>query len=272
MGGEVATGALVTRLRRQDGWIAETTAGVHHGTFLANCAGLYSDRVARMAGERPAVRIVPFRGEYYRLAARSASLVRHLIYPVAPPAFPFLGVHLTRRVDGAVDAGPNAVLALSREGYRRNSADMGDLLEMMRFGGLYRFVLAHPALVWRELRQSASRGVFFRAVRRLVPEVREEDLVPGGTGVRAQAMTGDGRLVHDFLMLRRPDALHVLNAPSPAATASLSLARDGMMPPGTAGLDCGRARPGGAPAGTPRASARARPTARAGCSAGSATR
>ncbi len=226
LGGEVVTSAPVLRLQGGAGWVAETTAGSYRGTFLVNCAGLQADRVARLAGERPRIRIVPFRGEFYRLSGPSARLVRHLIYPVGLPGFPFLGVHLTRRADGTVLAGPNAVLALAREGYRPGSLVLKDLLEMARFPGLYRFVLAHPRMVWHELVQSASRDLFARAVRRLVPEVRHEDLAPGGTGVRAQAMTPRGTLVQDFVLLRRSDALHVLNAPSPAATASLSIARE----------------------------------------------
>lgn len=226
MGGSVVTGAQVVSLTRREGWIAETTAGTYRGSFLANCAGLQSDRVARMAGARPSVRIVPFRGEFYRVTGRSARLVRHLIYPVGLPGFPFLGVHLTRKADGQVMAGPNAVLALAREGYRAGTFQAGDVFEMARFPGIYRFVLSHPRVVLHELLQSASRRRFFHAVRRLVPEMREEDLEPGGSGVRAQAMTPDGALVQDFVLQKLPGALHVLNAPSPAATASLSIARE----------------------------------------------
>lgn len=224
LGGRVVTGAEVLALRRDGGgWVAETTRGAFHGTLLVNCAGLHADRVARLAGERPALRIVPFRGEYWRLTREREGLVRNLIYPVPDPAFPFLGVHFTRMIRGGVEAGPNAVLALAREGYRKRDVRLGDVADALSFPGLWRFVARHPRASWREVRRSFSRELFARSLQRLVPEVRPADLAPGGAGVRAQALLPDGSLVQDFHFVERPNALHVLNAPSPGATASLAI-------------------------------------------------
>lgn len=225
LGGVVVTGAEVLAIHQRGGeWVAETTEGEFRGTLLVNCAGLHADRVARLAGERPALRILPFRGEYWRLKKEREHLVRHLIYPVPDPAFPFLGVHFTRMIRGGVEAGPNAVLALAREGYRKRDVRLGDVADALSFPGLWRFLARHPRASWRELRRSFSRELFARSLRRLVPEVRAEDLVPGGAGVRAQALLPDGTLVQDFHFVERPGALHVLNAPSPGATASLAIA------------------------------------------------
>jgi L-2-hydroxyglutarate oxidase len=224
LGGSVVTGAEVRALREVDGgWAVTTTAGEFHAAFLVNCAGLQCDRIARMAGTEPEVRIVPFRGDYYTLAPERRRLVRHLVYPVPHPGFPFLGVHLTRRMDGRVDAGPNAVLALSRESYRKGAVRGEDAMEALGFIGVWRFAARHPAMCWAELRRSQSRRVFAAALRRLVPDIASDDLRPGGCGVRAQAMTRDGSLVDDFLFLDRPKSLHLLNAPSPGATASLAI-------------------------------------------------
>ena len=223
-GGKIATGARVERLARTGGeWIASTPAGEFTGTFLINTAGLHSDRVSEMAGEQRDVRIVPFRGEYHRLAPEAERLVRHLIYPVPDPAFPFLGVHFTRLIGGGIEAGPNAVLAFAREGYRLRDVNAHDLADALAFPGLWRFLRRHPSMVTTELLQSVSRGHFCRALQRLVPDVRPRDLAPGGAGVRAQAMTPSGHLVQDFHIVARAGALHVLNAPSPAATASLAI-------------------------------------------------
>lgn len=229
-GGEVRLGAGVRALRRTGsangaGWVAETTAGEVEGDFLVACAGLQSDRLARMAGEHPPVRIVPFRGEYYRLRPERSALVRHLVYPLPDPSFPFLGVHFTRRVDGGVDCGPNAVLALAREGYDgRPSFSPRDAASALGYPGLWHFLRRHPGQSWHEVRQSLSRARFTAALQRLVPEVRADDLLPGGAGVRAQAMHPDGTLEHDFVFVNAPASLHVLNAPSPGATASLAIA------------------------------------------------
>ncbi len=224
-GGEVRLESGVRALRRTGsastaGWIAETTSGEIRGGFLIACAGLQSDRVARMAGEHSLVRIVPFRGEYYRLRQERADLVRHLIYPLPDPTFPFLGVHFTRRVGGGVDCGPNAVLALAREGYdNRSRISLRDSGSALGYPGLWRFLRRYPGQSWHEVRQSLSKTRFTRALQRLVPNVQSEDLVPGGAGVRAQAMHPDGTLEHDFVFINAPAALHVINAPSPGATA-----------------------------------------------------
>jgi L-2-hydroxyglutarate oxidase len=190
---------------------------------IVNCAGLFSDRVAALAGSRPPARIVPFRGEYHRLRPERESLVRHLVYPLPEPGFPFLGVHFTRRIHGGIDAGPNAVLAFAREGYDLSTVNVRDMLEAGTFPGLWRFAGRHHRMVARELSQSLDRRRFVRALQRLVPEVRSEDLVAGGSGVRAQAVLPSGEFVHDFLWLEAPGAVHVVNAPSPAATASLAI-------------------------------------------------
>lgn len=224
LGARVVTSAPVRRIAR-DGraWRVETAAGDYGAAYLVNCAGLHADRVAALAGARPACRIVPFRGEYFHLRPQRASLVRHLIYPVPDPAFPFLGVHLTRLVHGGVEAGPNAVLALAREGYAKSTIRLADAVESASFPGLWRFIARHPRRTLYELGRSFSRRLFARALQRLVPAIQASDLEPGGAGVRAQAMTADGRLVEDFLFAEQAGALHVLNAPSPGATASLAI-------------------------------------------------
>ncbi len=224
MGGRVITSAKVTRLEhRADGWVAETPAGSFGADFLINCAGLHSDRVAALAGEEREVRILPFRGEYYKIRADRQGLVRHLIYPTPDPRFPFLGVHFTRLIHGGVEAGPNAVLAFSREGYRKTDFRPGDLFDALSYGGFWRFLRKYPSMAWYELRRSFSRKLFCRSLQRLVPEIQPEDLSEGGSGVRAQAISPEGDLVQDFRLIARRNALHVLNAPSPGATASLAI-------------------------------------------------
>ncbi len=193
--------------------------------LLVNCAGLHSDRVARLAGLAPPVQIVPFRGEYYRLSDRAAPLVKALIYPVADPTFPFLGVHFTRRVDDVVEVGPNAVAALGREHYRGRRPVLADVREMLGYGGFWRLAGRHWRAGAGEVLRSRSRRMYARSARVLLPEVRHDDLLPSGAGVRAQAVRPDGRLVDDFLIEQSPGCLHVLNAPSPAATASLAIGR-----------------------------------------------
>lgn len=229
MGGDVLTDAGVVDLcsvPNSGGWIAHTPRGDMVADLLVNCAGLQCDRIARMAGERPQLRIVPFRGEYYKLRPERTHLVRNLIYPVPDPAFPFLGVHFTRMIAGGVECGPNAVLASAREGYRKRDVNTRDMANALGFSGLWRFVAKYPSMTWRELQRSFSRNLFGAALRRLVPEVQNDDLLPGGAGVRAQAMLPNGDLVQDFYFLERPTALHVLNAPSPGATASLAIATE----------------------------------------------
>jgi L-2-hydroxyglutarate oxidase len=223
-GARVVTGARVKRLRWQGAtWIAETTAGEFEADFLINCAGLQCDRVAQLAGERRNMRIVPFRGEYYKLRPERQHLVRNLIYPVPDSRFPFLGVHFTRLIHGGVEAGPNAVLAFAREGYRKTDFNLRDLADALTYVGLLRFLRHYPSMCWYELRRSFSRRLFCRSLQRLVPEIQPGDLDTGGSGVRAQAISPEGELVQDFLFIARPNALHVLNAPSPAATAALAI-------------------------------------------------
>jgi L-2-hydroxyglutarate oxidase len=224
--GNILTSAAVTGIKRNsDEIVVETASGAFRTTSLINCAGLFSDRVSRMAGDDPGIMIVPFRGEYYDLVPARADLVRALIYPVPDSRFPFLGVHFTRRITGKVDAGPNAVLALAREGYRRTDINLGDLASFLTFPGFWRMA----ARQWRngcgEYHRSLSKSAFVRALQRLLPEVCEADLVPGGSGVRAQAVRPDGSLVDDFHFVPSARMLHVLNVPSPAATASLLIAR-----------------------------------------------
>ncbi len=223
-GAKVHTGARVNRLRA-DGrsWVAETPAGAFQGDFLINCAGLHCDRVAELAGEKREMRILPFRGEYYKIKPERQSLVRHLIYPTPDPQFPFLGVHFTRLIHGGIEAGPNAVLAFSREGYRKSDVNPGDLFDALTYGGFWRFLRKYPSMAWYELRRSFSRELFCRSLQRLMPEIRPDDLETGGSGVRAQAISPEGDMVHDFRFIARPNALHILNAPSPAATASLAI-------------------------------------------------
>ena len=225
-GVRIVTGAPVTAVGSAAGRLeAVTPQGRFRAALLVNCAGLYCDRVARLAGVEPPVRIIPFRGEYYRLRPERAGLVRGLIYPVPDPRLPFLGVHLTRTVHGDVEAGPNAVLAFSREGYRIGKVRPGELWETVSFRGFWAMARRWWRTGLEEFGRSLSRRAFARAVRRLVPEVRDEDLEPAGAGVRAQAVRPDGSLVDDFVIVEAEGSLHVLNAPSPAATASLAIGR-----------------------------------------------
>ena len=226
-GGRAVMNAKVTKLRpTSNGWVAGTTAGEFEADFLVNCAGLHCDRVSVLAGERREVRIVPFRGEYYKLKSGRQHLVRHLIYPVPDPQFPFLGVHFTRLIHGGVEAGPNAVLAFAREGYKKTDFNPADLFDALSFGGLWKFLGRHKRMCWEELKRSFSKKLFCASLQRLVPDVRMEDLETGGAGVRAQAMSPDGTLVQDFSFVRGRRALHVLNAPSPAATAALAIGEE----------------------------------------------
>jgi len=227
MNGRLATGAEVTALRETgDGWTAGTAGGEFTGDYLINCAGLHSDRVCRLTGLDPADRIIPFRGEYYQLRPEAAHLVRHLIYPVPDAAYPFLGVHFTRLIHGGVEAGPNAVLAFGREAYRKTQVNARDLAEAISFPGLWKFLAHHPRMAWDEGVRSMSKKLFCQSLQRLVPELREADLTPGGAGVRAQAISREGELVQDFRLVQGPRALHVVNAPSPAATACLAIGKE----------------------------------------------
>jgi L-2-hydroxyglutarate oxidase len=225
-GGTIVTSTAVTGLRKITGEIVVETNGPAFSTnYLINCAGLFSDRISRMAGEEPDIVIVPFRGEYYDLIPERSSLVKGLIYPVPDPRFPFLGVHFTRRISGKVDAGPNAVLAFRREGYRRTDFNLNDLASSLVFPGFWRMAAKHWRSGMDEFHRSFSKSEFVRALQRLVPELCKQDLVPGGSGVRAQALKRDGALVDDFQFVSSGQMLHVLNVPSPAATASLLIGR-----------------------------------------------
>jgi L-2-hydroxyglutarate oxidase len=221
-GGRLRMGERVVALR--DG-VVVTTAGEIPADAVVNCAGLYADRIARLAGVAVPARIVPFRGEYHELRPERRHLVKGLIYPVPDPDLPFLGVHLTRMIDGSVHAGPNAVLALSREGYRWSRVDLRDALDAASYPGLWRLGRRHLRYGLTEVGRSLSRRRFAAAVARLVPEIREDDLVGAEAGVRAQAVAPDGTLVDDFLIVHHGTQVHVLNAPSPAATSSLEIAR-----------------------------------------------
>jgi L-2-hydroxyglutarate oxidase len=191
---------------------------------IVNCAGLNSDRVCRMAGGQPNVRIVPFRGEYYELVPESESLCRNLIYPVPDPSFPFLGVHFTRMIDGGVECGPNAVLALSREGYRWRDVSVRDMIDTFSYKGFRTLAAKHWRMGLGEMHRSLRKTAFVTALQKLIPAIRSRDLKPGRAGVRAQAVTPDGNLYDDFLIEKSDRAIHVLNAPSPAATASIAIA------------------------------------------------
>lgn len=224
-GAELRTGTEVRALRTEGSRVViETGAGSIRGDALVNCAGLHSDRIARLGGVQPAVRIVPFRGEYHALVPDAAQRVRGLIYPVPDPAFPFLGVHLTRGIDGGVHAGPNAVLALRREGYRWRDVSARDLREVLSYRGFWQIARRHGRTGVGELVRSLSRRAFAAALAELVPGIRAADLVPSPAGVRAQAVTPDGALVDDFLVQVAHRQVHVLNAPSPAATCALEIA------------------------------------------------
>ena len=206
-------------------WSWKRTALRSPQRTLSTAPDSHSDRICRMAGEKPDVNIIPFRGEYYDLVPERASLVRSLIYPVPDPHFPFLGVHFTRRIDGSVDAGPNAVFAFRREGYRRTDFNLSEFAGALTFPGFWRMAAGNWKSGLAEFHRSFSKQTFVRALQRLLPELREEDLVPGGAGVRAQAVKRDGTLVDDFLFVPSGKMLHVLNVPSPAATASIPIGR-----------------------------------------------
>lgn len=226
-GGTVRLGAGVTGMRPAEASGAVTVltrVGAVRADYLVNCAGLHSDRVARLAGLRPPARIIPFRGEYYELREDRRDLVHGLVYPVPDPRLPFLGVHLTRMIDGSVHAGPNAVLALAREGYSWRRVRARDIAETVGYPGLWRLARRHLPYGMAEVRRSLSRPRFAASLARLIPAVTTDDLVPAGAGVRAQAVARDGSLVDDFLLVRAHRQVHVLNAPSPAATSSLEIA------------------------------------------------
>ncbi|MEV6318427.1 L-2-hydroxyglutarate oxidase [Streptomyces sp. NPDC051776] len=227
-GGRIRYGAEVRTVGRRPGRVAVRTpdGAVLRAGALVNCAGLHCDEVARLAGDDPGMRIVPFRGEYYELVPERNDLVRGLVYPVPDPAFPFLGVHLTRGIEGTVHIGPNAVPALAREGYGWGTVRPRELAGTLTYPGSWHIARRHWRYGAGELRRSLSKHAFAQAVRRLLPDVADEDLTPAPAGVRAQAVLPDGTLVDDFLITQSPGMIHVLNAPSPAATASLPIGRE----------------------------------------------
>jgi len=205
--------------------VLETTQGSFEARTLINCAGLHSDRIAKMAGVDPQSKIVPFRGEYYELVPEKRHLVNTLIYPVPNPDFPFLGVHFTKMIDGSVHAGPNAVLSLKREGYRKTDFDLRDCIDVLTYPAFWKLAAKYADEGIKEMVRSFSKAVFVQSLQRLIPEVQMEDVTPTHAGVRAQALLENGQLVDDFLIVRGENTLHVCNAPSPAATSSLEIGK-----------------------------------------------
>ncbi len=223
-GADVRPGTRLTKVRADaDGLVLGTSKGPIEARYMISCAGLHSDRVARREGSHPEAKIIPFRGEYYELVPDRCDLVRGLIYPVPDARFPFLGVHFTRMIHGGVEAGPNAVLALKREGYRKMQVNVRDAFEVLTYPGFWKMAAKYWRTGLHEVVRSYSKKAFVSALSKLVPDIRAADVKPAGAGVRAQALTRSGALVDDFLIDERPRALHVLNAPSPAATASLAI-------------------------------------------------
>jgi L-2-hydroxyglutarate oxidase len=224
LGGKVVTGQKVVAIRQfKEGLVIETPETEHRARMLVNCAGLYADKIAKLTGQKLDVQILPFRGEYYVLSKEKQYLVNHLIYPVPNPAFPFLGVHYTRMIDGGIEAGPNAVLAFRREGYNRWDFHAGELAEILLFRGFQKLAAKYWKLELGELHRSFSKTAFVKALQHLVPTVGFDDLERGGAGVRAQAVDSNGNTVDDFLILENQRFVNVINAPSPAATASLAV-------------------------------------------------
>jgi L-2-hydroxyglutarate oxidase len=201
----------------------ETDKGNFEGKLLINCAGLYSDKIARLTNSELDIKIVPFRGEYYKLKKEKEYLVKHLIYPVPDPDFPFLGVHFTRMIGGGIEAGPNAVLAYAREGYKKSDVNLSEFFETLAWPGFQKVAMKYWKTGMGEFYRSYSKAAFTKALQKLIPEVRMDDLVPGGAGVRAQACDRKGGLIDDFVILENEHILNVCNAPSPAATSSLAI-------------------------------------------------
>ncbi len=224
-GGEIRLKTRFLGLRDVDGehYSLKTSQGEIACRYLINCAGLASDRVAKLCGVQPDVRIVPFRGEYYDIVPEKQHLVKNLIYPVPDPSFPFLGVHFTRMIEGGVEAGPNAVLAFKREGYRFWDISLKDIFSYVFYGGFWKLVFKFWKMGLAEMYRSLSKRAFVRSLQKLIPEIKMEDVKRGGAGVRAQALDSSGKLVDDFHILEKDRMIHVLNAPSPAATASISI-------------------------------------------------
>lgn len=223
-GGEIHTNTRVTGFNKVgESFVLNTNQGEVVCKALVNCGGLQSDRIARMCGVDPGLQIVPFRGEYFNVAEEKHGLVKNLIYPVPDPRFPFLGVHFTRRVTGGIEAGPNAVLAFKREGYRMTSISVRDMLTYATYSGFWRMAGKYWKIAYGEFHRSLSKKAFLDALRKLVPDLQLTDLTRGGSGVRAQALAPDGSMVDDFRIVEAKNMVHVLNAPSPAATASIAI-------------------------------------------------
>lgn len=223
-GGELRLNTKVERIVTKDQThILETNQGSFQTKFIINCAGLQSDRIAKLSQIDPQIQIVPFRGEYYELVPEKRYLVKHLIYPVPNPNFPFLGVHFTRMIDSTIHAGPNAVLSLKREGYHKTDFNLRDTAEVLTYPGFWKLAVKYYGVGIEEIIRSFSKAAFVKSLQRLIPEVEAKDLIPTHAGVRAQALANDGKLVDDFLLIKKPNALHVCNAPSPAATSSLAI-------------------------------------------------
>jgi L-2-hydroxyglutarate oxidase len=223
-GGHIVTAARVMTMHPNGGpTVLETTAGEFRADYVVNCAGLHSDRVTSMSGQKAPAKIVPFRGEYYELKPEAHYLCRNLIYPVPDANFPFLGVHFTRMIEGGIECGPNAVLAFAREGYRKRDINWGDLWESLTYSGFLKLSRRYWRIGMGEMWRSFSKAAFVRALQRLMPDLRSEHLVPARSGVRAQAVAPDGTMVDDFLIQETERVIHVCNAPSPAATASLNI-------------------------------------------------
>lgn len=226
-GGEIRCGEEVKSINEHvKGVTIETSKGTYETKVMVNCAGLQSDRIAKMTGYYADLKIVPFRGEYYKLKESSRSLVNHLIYPVPNPDFPFLGVHYTRMIGGEVEAGPNAVLSFKREGYKKSDINLFDLAETLTYKGFWKLAGKNMKEGLNEMARSYSKGLFVKSLQKLIPEIQADDLEPGGAGVRAQALKSDGSMVDDFYFIPGKRSIHVLNAPSPAATASLEIGKE----------------------------------------------
>ena len=225
-GGSMETNCTFLSLKKSNGKIVVITSKKEFETkILVNCGGLHCDRIAKLCGVNPGLQIIPFRGEYYKLKKEKEYLVNNLIYPVPDPRFPFLGVHFTRMMKGGVEAGPNAVLAFKREGYTKKDFSFADMSQMITYSGFWKMASKYYGMGFGEFYRSFSKKAFVKALQKLVPEIQEDDIEPGGAGVRAQALESDGKLVDDFRILETDKMVHVLNAPSPAATASLSIGK-----------------------------------------------
>jgi L-2-hydroxyglutarate oxidase len=224
LGGEIKLNSRVTNIKSLNNKIlVQTSNNEFICDYLVNCAGLQSDKIAKLSGLNPDVKIIPFRGEYYKLKKDKEHLIKNLIYPVPDPRFPFLGVHFTRMIIGGVECGPNAVLALKREGYKKSDIDISQIFDMILFKGFWLMAKKYYKMGFEEFRRSFSKKLFTVSLKKLIPEITEDDLIPGGAGVRAQALDNNGNLIDDFRIIQTKNMIHVLNAPSPAATASLSI-------------------------------------------------